>query len=47
MKRARVLVLAIAFTAALGAAWVAKKIVDFIRAHFPDIKDDRFPEPLS
>ena len=27
MKRARVLVLAIAFTAALGAAWVAKKIV--------------------
>jgi pilus assembly protein CpaB len=27
MKRARVVVLAIAFTAALGAAWVAKKIV--------------------
>jgi pilus assembly protein CpaB len=27
MKRARVIVLAIAFTAALGAAWVAKKIV--------------------
>ena len=27
MRRARVLVLAIAFTAALGAAWVAKKIV--------------------
>ena len=27
MKRARVIVLAIAFTAALGAAWIAKKIV--------------------
>ncbi|MCJ7527178.1 MAG: Flp pilus assembly protein CpaB [Methyloceanibacter sp.] len=27
MRRARVMVLAIAFTAALGAAWVAKKIV--------------------
>jgi len=27
MKRARVVVLAIAFTAALGAAWIAKKIV--------------------
>ena len=27
MKRARVMVLGIAFTAALGAAWVAKKIV--------------------
>jgi hypothetical protein len=24
-----------------------KKIIDFIRAHFPDIKDDRFPEPLA
>ena len=27
MKRARVMVLAVAFTAALGAAWIAKKIV--------------------
>ena len=27
MRRARVMVLAIAFTAAVGAAWVAKKIV--------------------
>ena len=27
MKRARIIVLAIAFTAALGAAWIAKKIV--------------------
>ena len=27
MRRARVIVLAIAFTAAIGAAWVAKKIV--------------------
>jgi Flp pilus assembly protein CpaB len=27
MKRARIIVIAIAFTAALGAAWIAKKIV--------------------
>ena len=27
MRKARVMVLAIAFTAALGAAWIAKKIV--------------------
>ena len=24
-----------------------RKIVEFIRKHFPDIKDDRFPEPLE
>jgi len=24
-----------------------RKIIDFIRVHFPDIKDDRFPEPLA
>ena len=24
-----------------------RKIVEFIRDHFPEIKEDRFPEPLA
>ena len=40
MKRARVMVLAIAFTAALGAAWVAKKIVSGPR-EVEDGREDR------
>ena len=40
MRRARVIVLAIAFTAAIGAAWVAKKIVSGPR-EVEDGREDR------